>query len=101
MRPRCHNAPVTDADSILHSGKCSCGQVVFDLSTRRVGDLLDCSWCGRRYRFIGSDSMQRVSDTEKFDAKVPERPPVPAAIAPALPMRSAKRSDSGSDNALP
>ncbi|HLX61054.1 MAG TPA: hypothetical protein VKX17_07205 [Planctomycetota bacterium] len=52
-----------------NSGACECGQVVFDLAGRKSGDILSCSWCGRKFRFLGAD---RIAPLTPEEAKLAE-----------------------------
>ena len=46
------------------SGACECGQVVFDLTARRSGEVLNCSWCSRAYRYMGGERIAPLSSEE-------------------------------------
>lgn len=49
------------------SAACSCGQVVFDVSARRVGQVLTCPHCSRRYRYLGSEAIAPLEPGEEED----------------------------------
>ncbi len=54
---------------------CPCGQVVFDLSERKCGEVLNCSWCGKNFRFVGGDQILPFSnDIAKRVATAPGQP---------------------------
>jgi hypothetical protein len=46
------------------SAPCPCGQVVFDLSGRKRGALLNCSWCGKNFRYVGGEQIVAISADE-------------------------------------
>lgn len=66
-------------------GSCSCGQVIFDLSGRTLGEELTCSWCGNRYRFSGGESIE----------------PLGRGAPPSKPVRSTGRPSNKRDPGPP
>lgn len=46
------------------SAPCPCGQVVFDLSERKRGDVLTCSWCSKAFRYSGGEQIVAISAEE-------------------------------------
>lgn len=43
-----------------HSASCSCGQVVFDLSKKKPGQVLVCPWCGKKYLLHEGDRIEAL-----------------------------------------
>ena len=74
------------------SGACNCGQVVFDLTERKSGEILHCSWCGKKYRFLGGDRIAPLSAEESRLA---------AGGAKSIRPRAAKRPDGPPGGVLP
>ena len=77
-------------------GTCSCGQVVFDLTDRKTGEILRCSWCGQKFRFLGGDQMSPLTSE---DAK-PSVAPV-QSTAPARPRVLPKKADGPPGGVMP
>jgi hypothetical protein len=46
------------------SGACECGQVVFDLTGRKTGEILNCNWCGRKFRYMGNERLTALTPEE-------------------------------------
>ncbi|MGD0091037.1 MAG: hypothetical protein ABSE73_14055 [Planctomycetota bacterium] len=74
------------------SASCSCGQVVFDTSGRKVGALLACPWCQKEYRYLGSgviapyesskdNAEEHKGQTERKEEKL-EAAPLPQGERP-------------------
>lgn len=60
---------------------CACGQVLFEVADRKVGDMLSCPWCQREYRFLGENRI------EPYDPK--KKPAVePTGAKPDSPGKS-------------
>jgi len=43
-----------------HSASCSCGQVVFDLSKKKPGQVLVCPWCSKKYLLHEGDRISAL-----------------------------------------
>ena len=71
-----------------NSGACFCGQVVFDLADRMNGDILRCSCCGRKFRFLGGEQIELLT-AEDSKRTVP-RPQPQAQTQPAQSAQSAQ-----------
>ncbi|MCY3023610.1 MAG: hypothetical protein NTW87_31915 [Planctomycetota bacterium] len=54
------------------SAACTCGQVVFDVSGRKVGAILSCPWCKKEYRYLGGEVIRVLEPGEK-EAEAEER----------------------------
>jgi hypothetical protein len=44
------------------SSACKCGQVTFDLSGRKIGDVLTCPWCKKSYHYAGENHIVSAPD---------------------------------------
>ncbi|HEY3320619.1 MAG TPA: hypothetical protein VGP72_09155 [Planctomycetota bacterium] len=51
-----------------HSIPCSCGQVVFDVTSHRTGDRIVCPWCNKEYRYLGGNVVELMSEEDKKEA---------------------------------
>ena len=60
------------ASSTKPSAECACGQVVFELTRRSPGDILDCPWCKKRYQ------LQNDNTIKPYDGPDPASLPPPA-----------------------
>jgi hypothetical protein len=41
---------------------CSCGQVLFETSGRKSGDVLTCPWCQKKYRYLGDNKIESFEE---------------------------------------
>jgi hypothetical protein len=75
------------------SAACPCGQVVFDLSERKRGEVLNCSWCGKKFRYAGGEQIVSISAEEAKRIGV---------AGPAVKVRPrAKKADGPPGGVLP
>jgi hypothetical protein len=51
--------------STHESASCSCGQVVFDVTGRNIGEILSCPWCRKEYRYLGSNTIAPFAGEEE------------------------------------
>lgn len=75
-----------------NSGACFCGQVVFDLADRQTGDILRCSCCGRKFRFLGGEEIELLT-AEETKRTVPRPQPKAQAQVQAPSSQTARLRD--------
>jgi hypothetical protein len=75
---------------------CECGQVLFDVANRDVGETLTCPWCGREYRYMGGTKVERIKTKSKDKAA----PPKESARKAAAPKESNSKIVLEGDNAV-
>jgi hypothetical protein len=46
---------------------CECGQVLFEVADRKPGELLNCPWCDRQYKFLGEERLELLSKKDGSD----------------------------------
>jgi len=64
---------------------CECGQVVFDTSRAKPGEILTCPWCWKHYRYEnGSITLANEDETKRAEAEAKKETPPPKPKSESL-----------------
>ena len=78
---------------------CACGQVIFDLSSRKAGEILTCPWCQRVYCYTDKGALElraekaapQPSSHKPAAAWAAENNPTKKEEIKSVPRRSARQ----------